>query len=33
LTWALVRGVWLATRRPGGHFRPGQQIESAPRGA
>ncbi|WP_199827221.1 hypothetical protein [Streptomyces xylophagus] len=31
--WALVRGVRLATRRPGGHFRPGQQIELAPRGA
>jgi hypothetical protein len=31
--WALVRGAWLATRRPAGHHPRGQQIEFAPRGA
>lgn len=30
LVWALVRGIWPANRRPGGHYRRGQQIEFAP---
>jgi hypothetical protein len=33
LLWALVRGVWVATHRPAGHYRRGQQIEFAPREA
>nr|WSY49469.1 hypothetical protein OG999_04430 [Streptomyces sp. NBC_00886] len=33
LVWALVRGIRLATRRPAGHYRRGQQIEFAPREA
>ena len=33
LVWALVRGVWPASRRSAGHFRRGQQIEFTPREA
>ncbi|MFJ9246891.1 hypothetical protein [Streptomyces sp. NPDC101776] len=33
LLWALVRGVWSASRRPAGCYRRGQQIEFAPREA
>lgn len=33
LLWALGRGVWLATHRPGGDNRGGQWSGFAPRGA
>ncbi|MGW0828872.1 hypothetical protein [Streptomyces prunicolor] len=33
LVWALVHGVWPASRRPAGDHRRGQQIEFAPREA
>ncbi|MEV7346108.1 hypothetical protein [Streptomyces sp. NPDC093544] len=33
LLWALGRGVWLATHRPGGENRGGQWSGFAPRGA
>ena len=33
LVWALVRGVWPASRRPAGDYPLGQQIEFAPREA